>query len=239
MQRREGITRSANRKVVLLVPFLLSLVCTPLAWAQEHGGGGGGHAGGSGCSSGSGGHGGKDGGHSAGGTSGSAKAGHESGVHGSAASARGFGGRVGASGGRHVPESVTVSPSDCGPGVPTESAGRAGLARLNAARALVAPGFDPSRIASEEESPIHHLALYQEELAKPDPNLSFAAERLGDAATRPVSVSTVQQLNSLIGVNATQAQAEAIAADAEARRLTNKESHGGEEGHDEGTSSHP
>lgn len=208
--------------------FALSVV--PTVMAQEHGGGSAGGCSGGGCAGGgheseAGHEGGGGGGHGAGrgqGARGGAS-GHGSGIHGSrgqhsleeeGAGHSGFSG----GGSRHVPSGVSG-------GHAPSSAAR--LGRLNAARAYLSPGFKSERIMSEgeSESPLYQLGRYQQALQGAHPDVQRAGEYLGNAATITVTPAVVSRVNEMMGVTVTPAQAAAIAAAAEAQRLSNKESH--------------
>lgn len=205
----------------------------PAAMAQEHGGGGGGGGGcgGGGCGggheSGTSGHesGGGGGGHGSGQGrgAGAGRGGHGSGIHGTRGqqSPEEEGARHGGfSGGgtRHVPSGVSGGHS---------SSSTARLGRLNAAHAYLSPGFQSEHIMSEgeSESPLYQLGRYQQELQGSNPDLQRAGEYLGNAATIDVTPAVVSRVNEMMGVTVTPAQAAAIAAAAEAQRLSNKESH--------------
>ena len=121
-------------------------------------------------SGGQGGHSGGDGGHSGG------QGGHSGGQGGHSG---GQGGHSGGSGGGGI--------------------SGANLGRLNMARALLSPGFDETKI-DDDEAPLMQIVKYRDLMKAGDEDTwQAAAQALANAATVPISVTTVQKLNSLLG----------------------------------------
>ena len=91
----------------------------------------------------------------------------------------------------------------------------ANLARLRAAQAELAPGFD----AGGATTGVDLLAAYQEELEKPRPDRMAAASYLALASAVPITPARVRDVNALLCVSTTAVAARAIGAEAEAERV--------------------
>ena len=89
------------------------------------------------------------------------------------------------------------------------------LARLQAAQAELAPGFD----AGTATGSFDVLVAYQEELEKVHPNRAIAASYLALSSTVPITVARLRDVNALLCVSTTEATARAITEEAETERL--------------------
>jgi hypothetical protein len=88
------------------------------------------------------------------------------------------------------------------------------LARLRAAQAELAPGFE----AGTAKTGLHLLAAYQEELEKRRPDAALAASYLALASAVPITAARYRQVNAVLCVSTTRATAHTIEAAAEADR---------------------
>jgi len=88
------------------------------------------------------------------------------------------------------------------------------LARLRAAQAELAPGFE----AGSTRTGLDLLAAYQEELEKRRPDPTLAASYLALASAVPITAARVRQVNALLCVSTTHAIARTVTAEAEAQR---------------------
>ena len=88
------------------------------------------------------------------------------------------------------------------------------LARLRAAQAELAPGFE----AGTAKTGVDLLAAYQEELEKRRPDRAVAASYLALASAVPITPVRLRQVNALLCVSTTSANARVITAEAETQR---------------------
>ncbi len=98
---------------------------------------------------------------------------------------------------------------------PKERRSGQNLARLRAAQAELAPGFDSGGASTG----LDLLAAYQEEVEKPRPDRAAAASYLALASAVPITPARLRDVNALLCVSTTAAAARAIAAEAEAERV--------------------